>query len=84
MIRTFAARLGRLESTYERGPCPTCYGHPMREIFEDPHTGDAWHDSMPEDACPACGRPIIGMRVIVISEDAESRAVLLPERKTGW
>jgi rubrerythrin len=77
MTRTLAGRLARLEMTYHRGPCQTCYGWPVRELFEDPESGDTWHDSMPDEQCPACGRPVARVYVLVISEDAESRAALL-------
>lgn len=71
------ARLDRLAVALGTRRCTTCYGWPVREIFEDPESGETWHDSMPADACPACGRPVARVYVLVISEDAESRAALL-------
>jgi rubrerythrin len=72
------ARLERLAVALGTRRCTTCYAHPVREIFEDPESGHAWYDSMPEDRCPACDRPVARVYVLVISEDAESRAALLP------
>lgn len=75
---TIARRLDPLEARSDRGRCPTCYGHPVRELFQDPESGDTWRDSMPDEQCPGCGRPVKAVHVLVIREDAESRAALMP------
>lgn len=58
MTQYTSRRLARLEARLNgRRVCETCYGHPVRLVSL--HDGGSLiSDTMPDDQCPACGRPV--------------------------
>jgi hypothetical protein len=63
-------RLTRLETLRAHAPCATCRTWPALVV----HLGI---DPVPPAVCPVCGRSVNRVYVLVIAEDAVSRAFAL-------